>query len=141
MNTLPPGKYYIGDPCYVIDDKEWDDVLDATAYFENAGVSTFQGHQLWGHSTAYGDGTYLDQNGNEYGVDSGCIGAVPIGLIENPGGEDHGTMVIDAPEGLRVSYENGKFWFNSICIDTDPSDDEEDFDGGYDLDPEDDELT
>lgn len=33
INKLPPGVYYIGDPCYLIDDKEWQAALMQTRYF------------------------------------------------------------------------------------------------------------
>ena len=138
MAHLPPGRYFIGDPCYVFDnDKDtWDKLLDAGLV--DGGLIEFNGHKVWGHSTMWGDGTYKDQNGNEFGVDSGMLGAVPMELIEYPAGEEHGTMV-DAPNGLTVDFERGTFYLGNIVIKTD-DDDEEEFDGGYDGDPDEDEF-
>lgn len=139
MERLPPGRYFIGDPCYVFDDDKdtWDKLLDAG--LSDGGVVEFNGHKVYAHHTAYGDGTYKDQNGNEFGVDTGMLGAVPIELIEYPAGEEDGTMV-DAPNGLLVDYENGTFYFGNIVIKTDEDDEddfeEDPFDGGYDGDPD-----
>lgn len=131
--TLPPGKYFIGDPCYVFDNPSWD-LLQELDGFLDGEIVTLQDRQLWAHSTAHGDGTYPDQNGSEYSVDSGMLGAVPIELIEDPSGEEHGTMV-DAPNGLIVEYDNGTFWFGAIVIKTDDVDSDDD--AGYgDDDPE-----
>jgi len=136
--TLPPGKYYIGDPCYVLDDDAWDRVLELSSCFEDGKPVPFDDHMIWAHHTMYGDGAYYDQNGNEFGVDSGCLGAVPLSAISDPAGEDSGALV-DAPNGLVVEYDEqtGTFVFGSIIIKTGDEDIEDgDFDGGYDGDPD-----
>jgi hypothetical protein len=127
---LPPGKYYIGDPCYVFNDSTWDKLLDVTDSFQNDELTEFGGGVVWGYSTAVGDGVYTDQNDNEFSVDSGVLAAIPIDLIENPDGEANGT-VVDAPNGLQVEHDNGTFWFGVICIKT-AGDEDEDEDTGYD---------
>jgi hypothetical protein len=135
MLKLPPGKYYIGDPCYVFNDDTWQRLLDG-APFEGA-IVEFDGRQLWGQSTAHGDGVYLDQDGNEFGVDSGVLAAIPIELVDNPAGEEEG-VIIDAPNGLVVEHDAGTFWLGEHCITTDdvqdsfPTDALDDLDGGYD---------
>lgn len=139
---LPAGKYYIGDPCYVLESKSLDVVIDKMVI-----GTTFElnGHMMWGHFTQYGDGTFADQNGTEYPVDGAALAAVPIDLIENPEGEEHGT-VLEFENSFSVNYSDGVFWFGGICIDTnrDVSNTEEDpdpmADGGYDLDPNDDKF-
>lgn len=138
MNKLPPGEYYIGDPCYVFSSKTWDELLDETDSFEEKDIHNFNGRDLWAHSTAWGDGTYCDQNGIEYAVDSGMLGIIPLALIDNPEGLEHGT-VIKFQRDVVVEFENGVFWFGHIRIDTDNSIDQEIIDdGGYDLDPDND---
>lgn len=132
-HTLPPGRYYIGDPCYVFSDKTWDELI-SKCDVQDGEIMSFGGADFWSHSTAWGNGMYKDGNSVEYGVDSGLLGAVPIGLIDNPAGETDG-LVIDAPDGLHVEYDSGTFWFGAIVIKTDDYD--EDLDGGYyDEDPE-----
>lgn len=146
--TLPPGKYYIGDPCYVID-TDWDAVLDLHESPTKDAISTglrprdpedkifeFKGCKLWMHSTAYGDGSYMDQNGNEYGVDSGLLGAIPLELIDDADGEIEGR-VVDAPNGLVVSYEDGTFYLGDTVIKTQ---DDPEYPDPYAGDDEDDDL-
>lgn len=134
MLKLPAGKYYIGDPCYVFADATWDRLLIEHEDDLNTGeIVTFENHQLWAHRTAHGDGTYKDQNENEFGVDGGQLGAVPIELIDDPSGEEYGT-IIDAPHGLQVEFSNGTFWIGPIVIITDDATedfDDDNIDGGY----------
>jgi hypothetical protein len=111
---LPAGRYYIGDPCYVLQ-ASWDRIK--TAFDENEPVE-FDGYTVWGANTAFGDGCYKCSRGSEYMVDSGILAAIPVQLIDNPNGEEHGT-IIDEPNGLMVEYDlNGTFTFGSICIKT-----------------------
>lgn len=137
MHKLPAGRYYIGDPCYVFTPDTWDRVLTAVNMFEEDDIQHLDDHELWAQSTAWGDGTYLDQNGAEYAVDSGTIGVIPLALVDNPEGLEHGT-VMDFPKGVTVECEDGTFRIGNICIKTNDTDGDDDDDGGYDLDPEDD---
>ena len=75
--TFPAGKYYIGDPCFVLDDEHFDfTVCDGDGFVTNGT------HVLGYFSTAYGDGCYRGTNGQSYGVDAGIIGIVPAELIK-----------------------------------------------------------
>lgn len=89
VGSLPPGQYYLGDPCYVIATEFWDDfckAIDAAdeEYPEYPGyngvIFEFQGHKVFVTATNYGDGSYLDNLGNKYGVDAGIIGLIPEAL-------------------------------------------------------------
>lgn len=139
FHTLPPGRYYIGDPSYPFQDETWDRILDELNLF-SAELLTWQGRDFWAGSTKWGDGTYTDQNGVEYAVDTGQIGIIPLEIIDDPEGLEHGT-VIELKNSVHVEYDpkEGTFWIGPICIRTDFSE-EESFDGGYDLDPDDDEF-
>ena len=72
-------------------------------------------------STMYGDGIYLDNNGDSYGVDSGTIGAYPIESFDEVNELGQGVEFID--EG-NVDYdeETGIISFGNIHIHTDPFD-------------------
>ena len=87
--TLPAGKYYIGDPCYVIDDDKWSDFCDilfkGNGGSRNDEVTDFEGHPMFASGTAYGDGSYEGSDGVVYGVDAGLIGIVPVALIKKRG--------------------------------------------------------
>lgn len=120
---LPPGKYYVGDPCYVFSES-WQRLLDSVDYFVKGEIVEFDGYKLYAANVPSGNGLYQDQNDNEFASDSALIGAIPIELIENPAGEDDGT-IIDAPNGLSVYEEGGTFYIGGIIIKTnlrDPDD-------------------
>jgi len=80
---MKPGKYYVGDLCYVLnskDDEIWMEVCDLLWNPESSSESEVHtlkdGREFAILSTAYGDGTYTDQEGREYAVDSGTIGCI-----------------------------------------------------------------
>lgn len=72
--------FYVGDICYVLDDEIYDKVWGAHNYAD--GVYDTKYGQFAVASTAYGDGSYNDDLGNEYGVDAGVIGIVPWEILE-----------------------------------------------------------
>lgn len=78
---LPAGEYYIGDPCYVIDDALWGEFCNLSFTVGEQGVFEFRGHKCFISSTNYGDGTYYDQMTRAYPVDAGIIGAIPWTLV------------------------------------------------------------
>ncbi len=124
--TFKAGRYYVGDPCYVLDDKQWDEVLTQTGCFGYEAFSSpdentfyIKGHRGWGNGTMWGDGTYIANNNLEYWVDSGTLGIIPIEALEdgNPdfrGGYDFETFKKD----FEVYFEDGVFHFGDIVIDT-----------------------
>jgi len=137
VTHMPPGKYFIGDPGLVLDSL-WDEVLEATQVFDQHRTS-LAGFELWGARTAQSfKHVFTDQNDAEYYVYDGVLGCVPIELIEDPHGEDFGT-VVDAPLGLEISVFKGVFRFGDIVINTNLP--QEDSNNGHDLDPEDDRLV
>lgn len=120
--TLPAGKYFIGDPCYVIADEKWDEVSDQMfpgivghPDYENHDI-VVDGIHFFAYSTAYGDGLYDDFDNFKYPVDSGSIGAVPFELVSKREGEsleDYGR-IIEVDQPLRcIRDENGTFIFVS----------------------------
>jgi hypothetical protein len=78
--------YYIGDLCYVLGETEWE---TACAYLDGDPDDEFclspendgNPRTFACLPTAYGDGVYFDQNGNEYSVDSGTIGMINVRFI------------------------------------------------------------
>lgn len=139
-----PGIYYIGDPCYAIQGDDWDQILNETDFFQNE-KQTWKGKQIFASDTAYGDGTYLDQFKNEYPVDAGLIGIMPIEIcdfgegITYKNGKWSDTRgipnftfqpgnVFEFKEEFEVDALNGKFQFGHVFIDTDPEPDESEYD-------------
>ena len=90
MNTLPAGKYWIGDPCYVLTEDFFNWMKFCDRCFEgdesgrkNEGVIDHQGILFAYFGTAHGDGSYDDNEGNEYGVDAGMISCIPVESLRN----------------------------------------------------------
>ena len=79
--SMPAGKYYIGDLCYVMNDTEWDEFCSITIDGHNVIDGEFQmkdGRRFATYGTAYGDGVYHDQYGHSYSVDAGLIGCIKV---------------------------------------------------------------
>jgi hypothetical protein len=125
MYTLPKGKYYLGDPCYVLQTKNHDDwlnVLNKSDYFRQPYVKGKK--QAIAFETAYGDGEYQDQLGNSYPVDAGMIGLVPVSMatVKKPKGVHMFTF-----DGPVVCEQKGALLkFGKYEIDTGPQESEED---------------
>jgi hypothetical protein len=69
--TMPPGRYWVGDLCYVLQD-EWGESCG-----KPDGVHALpDGRRVAMFSTIHGDGTYFDEQGREYAVDSGSLGCI-----------------------------------------------------------------
>jgi hypothetical protein len=98
-------KYWIGDLCYVMH-PEWDEFcsLTITDRCVTDGVFTLADGRKFGcKGTAYGDGTYHDQNGKQYPVDAGLIGVIALEDIRDP-------LAITGPNiGLGNIYEFDSF--------------------------------
>lgn len=113
------GTYYIGDPCYVIRDKDWLKVLEDSEYFED-GEFVYNNCRCFAYGTAYGDGEYEDNQGRDgYGVDSGCISIMPIAAVTKDRDriEEFGHLV-EMPKDFFPCFRNGVFYFDEIEIDT-----------------------
>lgn len=74
---LPAGVYWIGDLCYVINNS-YDQGLHK---FEGV-HTTKDGHSFAIYRTAYGDGFFADNDGDNYGSDAGNLGCIPIDAID-----------------------------------------------------------
>lgn len=71
------GVYFLCDPCYVVPDEEWSNILDESNFLTETYAESDRGLVV-GFSTFYGDGTYQDQYGNSYDVDAGMIGLTDV---------------------------------------------------------------
>lgn len=117
---MPPGEYYLTDPCYCFEDKTWSELCDlANVWQEPENVVTqFRGKPLLSFNTENGDGCYTDNEGFEYGVDSGMIGLVPVEIADNPPPEGLSRKVSFLNRFLCSRSPNGTLMFRSIRIET-----------------------
>jgi hypothetical protein len=131
-------KYYVGDIGYVASPSEWEsycyqvpirqellrqsnegDIIKEH-YFDGDGSKVF-----YAFSTAAGDGTYIDNAGRRYSVDSGGIGCIDVRYLSD---KDKLESVIN--KGLahivemeelfpdRVNWQAGTIIFADTIIDT-----------------------
>lgn len=108
--SFGPGKYYLGDICYVMKEDVYDKVWGDKHNFES-GVHDAEGVKFAVAGTAYGDGTYKGSDGKEYGVDAGVIGIVPEALwdVEKAKRADELGKVLDVKKLLNFSAHDGVF--------------------------------
>ena len=128
---MKAGTYYVGDLCYVLHD-EWDEVCELIikdGVCLDGEFTLKDGRRFAIYSTAYGDGTYLDQSGNEYGVDAGSIGCILLSDInlESEGNFLTGGNIVPFENDFHTDEEDGRIMFGSLIIDTDPVYDEEEY--------------
>lgn len=123
------GKYYIGDPCYALQNKngwKWNDVLDQTDCFTdfNGTITNSCGDtfHVAGARTRYGDGGFIDNSGREFLVDSGCIACIPVSAIgltfDSTGGH-----ILDIPVDFDFEAKYGIFGIRAGGWMLDTSDD------------------
>ena len=143
---LPPGLYYVGDPCYVMQPDEWANILQATGFFNlyedeesdhlnpkhlQHGVFSRNGTLFAVSSTAYGDGEYpcMDPEGRIVGscaVDAGLIAAIPLEMIDLAAVESQYTkgiaglgVVVRMTEEFGIEYFEGHIHFGDYSVITD----------------------
>jgi hypothetical protein len=112
--TLPAGRYYVGDPCYLFGGRkrdkdhlfkgdDWSDICESTDSFDSSedGIFTWRGIHFFASSTAFGDGTYTGTDSAKrgqylsYSVDAGLIGCWPL-----PEGTSESVLRAIKKEGL-----------------------------------------
>lgn len=120
---MKAGTYYVGDLCYVLHD-EWDEVCQLTINGNRAIGGEFNlkdGRRFAMYNTMYGDGTYHDQQGKEYWVDSGSIGCILMRDIDLAQLDNNvqGGALYDFDQDFYTGEQDGKIMFHKISIDTD----------------------
>jgi len=128
--TMPAGKYYIGDLCYVMTDEEWGQVCALTApKMGTWGKSTqgefelADGRRFACYDTKWGDGTYYDELGHSYSVDAGIIGCI---LLEDIKANKYDNLldlgaIVEFDEPFVTSEHTGLIQFGYIIIETNPT--------------------
>lgn len=136
--------YIVCDPCYVMTDEAYEQLCDLM-YPKNWEVTgpvnhlKINGHELWVHSTMYGDGTYCSNSEIDFDVDSGTIGAIPLGLCDPEKvkeiRENKKASLFEA-EALLAGYHEGTFIFSGevselLIFTEDQEEEQDDYDESY----------
>lgn len=133
---MKAGKYWVGDLCYVFDDKDWQDVckliIDGHSCLEGQ-FNLPDGRRFAIFNTAWGDGEYYDRNGHSYSVDAGSIGCTLVKNITKSKYEDLNDLgnIVDFKDDFAVySKDDHIIHIGHLEIDTDPiwDEDNEDYD-------------
>lgn len=126
--TMPAGKYYIGDLCYVMHD-EWDEFCNITIKDNEVLDGEFtlaDGRRFATYGTAYGDGAYPASNGSTLGVDAGLIGCI---RVEDIRASDSNNIalgtVVEFTAPFETSESNGVIRFGHVTVDTAASEEDE----------------
>lgn len=122
---IPAGKYWLGDPCYVIRSNDWIEFCNEFSSEEDKDNSyiKLKDVNVLAFPTYHGDGCYSDQNGNQFSVDAGLIGLVPHEYLENSSESDstsydHLGTVVEFAEDTLCFTVDGILTFGNYIIDT-----------------------
>ena len=124
--TMPAGKYYVGDLCYVMDHDDWHQVCARTIQGNKIVDGEFElddGRRFAIYGTAYGDGEYYDQYGHTYSVDAGSIGCILMSDIRANKYDnllDLGA-ILEFAEPFETGSQGGQIEVGHVIIDTDPA--------------------
>lgn len=121
---LKAGLYYVGDPQYIFK-KSWDIVSTTEGFYYDDEVTKLFGVDCFTAGTFDGDGTYEDNDGRSYGIDSGMLCVVPVELlsidnvytIEQVNSKDF-MHIIEFKNDFNVCVDDGVFLIGNITIDT-----------------------
>ena len=132
---MQPGKYYIGDLCYVMHG-EWDEFCKLTIVGDKVLDGEFNladGRRFATFTTQWGDGNYFDQNGKSYDVDAGLIGCIRLDDIDltNPENSLIGGNVVEFIQPFSTFSAGGEIRIGNVLIDTDPAEVEEELEEEY----------
>jgi hypothetical protein len=109
--TAPPGKYYVGDLCYALQDDVYENVFGGENY---SGGLYQKGSSFFLVDRTYaGDGEYVDSSGREYLVDAGIIGICSWDLVDQ---EDafYGGQVMTFTHHTHCLFKDGIFNFDDF---------------------------
>jgi hypothetical protein len=118
---LKPGKYYLGDPSFVLPDKIYHGIWGNLYNYEN-GNHNINGSNLVVHNIHGKDGIHRDTKNRLYIIYSGMIGLTSAELIEDINLCNGKGYLFDFKQKINFIYDAGIFYIKSgkkyIKIDT-----------------------
>lgn len=127
---MPAGRYYIGDLCYVMTDKEWDEFCAITIVDNDCvhGEFTFEdGRRFATYGTKWGDGLYRSNIGTKHSVDAGLIGCIRLNEINmeklNEEEMERLGAIVQFDYSFSTGCRDGVITFGDVIIDTDSDED------------------
>ena len=119
---MPAGKYFVGDLCYVLRGEDWENVCKLIFQFDGSCLqgefNLPDGRRFAMFNTAFGDGTYEDQDRNSYDVDSGSIGCTLVSNFSSEEDLSRLGRVVEFKEPFEVSEDRGMIHIGHLNIET-----------------------
>ena len=97
--------FYIGDLCYALDEKVYDEVWGGNDYEDGQYTDPETKAEFAMVGTAYGDGEYESSDGVTFPVDAGIIGVADLAICD--GDTSLGKVVPDYSGTVLIRYDNG----------------------------------
>lgn len=100
-DTVKPGKYYLGDPIFALDETTYHEIYGDIYHYENGKFDLKNNDQYFiVHKTHYGDGIFYDTKKRKYIIETGLIALIPISMI------DESMLDIAKKHGVLFSFNN-----------------------------------
>lgn len=121
--VVPAGKYYLCDPCYIVSDADtWVKFLESCYAEDSEGFSghyesLLDGTKVLAFATP-GDGSYYDQHGDSFSVDSGLLGLIPCSYSPEYGDIERLGKQVEFVEETLCFTRDGILTFGNHIIDT-----------------------
>lgn len=122
---MPAGRYYIGDLCYVMTTKEWDEFCSLTIVDHDVVDGEFEmedGRRFATYRTKWGDGMYRSNINSKHLVDSGTIGCMRLNAISmtklNEEEMDQLGAIVNFSHEFKSGSKDGFITFGDVIIDT-----------------------
>ena len=113
--NINSGKYWIGDPCYILNEQVYDEMIGNIGENEFDYQYEVNGHTITVLHTDHGDGSYLSDRGY-ISVDSGQIAAIPFDLIAD---QPEAMLQLGVFETLLAGEaynDNGELRFSGFSV-------------------------
>ena len=119
---FPAGRYYIGDPCYVLSDQVYDEVLGryhdfCHAEYEQAGAMEVGDLKVWFADCVEGESDYTD-GFNTYSNDTTLLSVIPEALVKPEGPDDNGPIQEFHSDFEVERTGDGTLYIGNLVIDT-----------------------
>ena len=108
---FPPGRYFIGDPCYALEREDWDELISypaaCIADIDDLGRCIYFDHPF-----------VDDDEGRSYTSDSGCLGIVPINRLATGhlAALKELGRIVEFTEGDPAPDDSDEFWEPSFSV-------------------------
>jgi len=115
MNQIiRPGKYYLGDPIFALNEEVHYDKFGTIHQFQNGKYDLLENKiDFVVHKTHYGDGIYEDTKNRKYNITTGLIGLVHESMIDDILIAKKNGVIFHFLDAVHFIYNRGLFTIKS----------------------------